>query len=182
MGNGTIFWQNGTYLRWYSNDNNEISVIPLKNFSIAFKLRVEKEEDSDGVIWRCHDLSNKYDDDTANVLRHRVMDDEYKLYIYLIILKIHNCEYNHNRIGTIFRDNPAKLENFNLVHGAYVKLLAENGFGIEYPLPVSVLALLEKTPKMFENPHIRKEMRQICRLAKRRGHTETGETCAMLPK
>jgi hypothetical protein len=173
---GASVWEDGAYLRWYPNEDKSLSIEPLKKFAIAYKPRTERQH---GVVW-CRDMPAEYSDDTANVLRHRTIDNEYKLYVSLIVLKLYNCQYEHNGLSEDFNDNPQSLKDFNLTHGAFVKLLAEAGYGIENPLTGQVVDYLTQNPALLKDAYIQDELRRTCKLDKRRNYKENWSSCVKL--
>jgi hypothetical protein len=161
---GAGVWRDGAYLRWYSNDDTTLSIEPLKQFAIGYKPRTKR---AGGGIW-CEDIPAGYRTEAADVLRRRVIDDEYKLYVSLIILKLYNCHLEHYGLSGDLGDHPKDFEKLNLVHGAYVKLLAEAGYPIEYPLTIEVIGYLSDHPAYLKNPYVRKVLRRTCELYQKR--------------
>ncbi len=107
---GAGVWEDGVYLRWYSNDDAGLSTEPLKKFAIEYVPRTVPDGE---VVW-CRDMPAEYDGSVANVLRRRVIDDEYKTYVSLVILKLYNCHYKHNGLSEDFDDKPDRLESLSL--------------------------------------------------------------------
>ncbi len=173
-------WQDGTYLQWYPNDDSGLSVEPLEKFAIGFKPRVERRREGKYRWLKCLDSSNTYSDDAARVLRQRIIDDQYKLYVSLAILKLYNCHYQAHGLSQEFDDNPQTLEGLNLVHGAYVKLLAQTGRSLENPLTFDIVNFLKENPALLKNPQLRKELRRTWKLAMEKGHKDKAAFCMKL--
>jgi hypothetical protein len=173
-------WKDGAYLRWYPNDDSSLSIEPLKQFATGFKPPAERTHTGKEWFRSCRDTSNQYGGDVAQVLRQRTIDEEYKLYVSLIILKLYNCQYDIYGLSERFDDKPQNLEELNLVHGAYVKLLAQARFSVEYPLAYNVVNYLKDSPALLKNKYIQTELRQTCKLAKERRDKHNRSACMKL--
>ena len=173
-------WQDGAYLRWYPNDESGLSVEPLEKFAINFKPRVERRREGKHKWLECLDSSNTYNDEAARVLRQRIIDDQYRLYVSLAILKLYNCHYEAYSLSQGFDDKPQTLEGLNLVHGAYVKLLAQAGHSVENPLTFNIVNYLKDNPALLDNRHIQAGLRKTCKLAGDKGHKDKQAFCMKL--
>jgi hypothetical protein len=173
-------WKDGAYLQWYPNDDASLSIEPLQQFAIGFNPKIIRTGKGKDRSRSCPDSSGQHSSEVSHILRRRTIDNDYRVYVSLILIKIYSCQYEVYGMSEGFEDDPSELDKLNLVHGAYVKLLSQSSFSVEYPLAYNIVNYLKANPVLLKDIHIQKALSKYCRLAKKRQDTHNWSVCMKL--
>lgn len=152
-------------LRRHPNNNATLAIEPLKEFAIAYSPKDEKYGKLTEFA-KCHLVPQNIHDDVAYVLKHRIIDNDYKLYVSLVILKLYNCHYEISGLGHGLNEFSLEdLWNFNPFYRAYNNIVDNSE---EYLTTFEIINWLDRHNEFMGNEAIIKELHLTCALHSQR--------------
>jgi transposase len=143
----------------FKNDKH-ISIEPLKQYAINLQYCTNKNETS------CFTLP-EVPPEVENVLKNRIIDDEYKAYVSLIFLKISSSQVKHFKQSYAFREpftikmNPLEkafkkfgksvMSEFNTTDIGYQWICVQKQYLDNYPIISQYCSLMDKEYNQIEN-------------------------------
>lgn len=148
------------YINKYSFKNDkDISIEPLKQYAINLQYCTNKNETS------CFTLPN-VPSEVENVLKEHTIDDEYKVYVSLIFLKISYFQVKHFKQSYAFREpftikmNPLEkafkkfgksvMSDFNTADIGYQWICVQKQYVDKYPIINKYCTLMDKEYNQIE--------------------------------